>query len=530
MKNSTSLRRRNQFMLFTYTAGMFLFCFLCVICGLDYPLTTPIACFMIGVVLNIIFFTKKINERLIAITTVILLNVTGICTVVATNNPYYLTFLILGLFMVAMYFSFLLNILMGILVIAEIGAFVCIKFPYLAERLSNEEIFWITINATFLIVFSIVQSIYLYVSNKSIEKKNDSMEKEFESKEGYLKLFFENAKDSIAVFDLDGKIINVNPAFVKLYGWTIEESVGKHIPLVPPENYELSQERINDMVGGMSYDLLQTKDMRKDGTLFDAEITLSPILDQEGKVIATSVITRDVSYRKEAEKLRVQSEKLKMAGEIAAGVAHEVRNPLSVISGFVQMMNEDKDSPYAFYTNLIEAEIDRINLIIGEFLVLSKPHAHDTKPFNLSNVLRDILALHKLELKVKNITLNENWGDTDVYINGESNQIKQVFINILKNAVEAIESEGHIEFSISTDAKNVQISIADNGIGMKQEVVDHIFQPFYTTKEKGTGLGMMITEKIVHEHEGDIKIHSTYGKGTEFILTFPLASPSETQA
>lgn len=530
MKNSTSLRRRNQFMLFTYTAGMFLFCFLCLVRGLDYPLTAPIACFALGVLLNVIFFTKKVSECLIAVLTVILLNVTGVWSVFATNNPYYLTFLILGLFMVSIYFSFLLNMTIGLLVMTEIILFICFKFYYLADRLSTEEVFWITITAAFLIVFSFVQSIYLYASNRSIEQKNDSMEKEFESKEGYLKLFFENAKDSIAVYNLEGEVINVNPAFVKLYGWTKEECINNKIPLVPPENYKQSQERIDNMYGGISYDLLQTKDMRKDGTLFDAEITLSPILDQNGNVVATSVITRDVSYRKEAEKLRVQSEKLKMAGEIAAGVAHEVRNPLSVISGFVQMMNEDKDSPYAFYTNLIEAEIERINLIIGEFLVLSKPHAHDAKPFNLSQTMRDVLALHKLELNVKNITLNETWSGADLFIEGESNQIKQVFINILKNAVEAIESEGHIEFSLTAEEDLVRVAITDDGIGMKQEVVDHIFQPFYTTKEKGTGLGMMISEKIIHEHEGDITIESTYGEGTTFIITFPrVEAPIEEQ-
>lgn len=530
MKNSTSLRRRNQFMLFTYTAGMFLFCFLCLVRGLDYSLTAPIICFALGVLLNIIFFTKKVNESLIAVLIIVLLNVTGVWSVFATDNPYYLTFLILGLFMVSIYFSFLLNITVGLLVLTEIILFICFKFHYLADRLSKEEIFWITITATFLIAFSLIQAVYLYASNRSIEQKNDSMEKEFESKEGYLKLFFENAKDSIAVFNLDGKVINVNPAFVKLYGWTKEECIDHNIPLVPPENFKKSQERIDNLYGGVSYDLLQTKDMRKDGTLFDAEITLSPIMDQEGNVIATSVITRDVSYRKEAEKLRVQSEKLKMAGEIAAGVAHEVRNPLSVISGFVQMMNEDKDSPYAFYTNLIEAEIERINLIIGEFLVLSKPHAQDSKPFNLSQTLRDVLALHKLELNVKNITLNETWSDTDLYIKGESNQIKQVFINILKNAVEAIESEGHIEFAMTAEDDLVRITITDDGIGMKPEVVENIFQPFYTTKEKGTGLGMMITEKIVHEHEGDITIESTYGEGTTFTITFPLVeAPIEKQ-
>lgn len=527
MKNSTSLRRRNQFLLFLYTLGMFLFTFLCIIRGLDYPLTAPIICVFIGILLNILFATRKVDERLMAIMMILLLNGTGVVTLINTNNPFYVLFLIFGLLLISLYFSFVLNTVMLVITFSEIALLTYWLFPHLWHALSREQMFWSIVSVLFLTTFSVIQALYLHASNRSIERKNDHMEKEFESKEGYLKLFFENAKDSIAVFDLDNHVIAANPAFVQLYGWSLEESIGKQIPMVPPDYYEASQKRFNDMVAGKSFDLLQTKDMKKDGTIFDAEVTLSPIFDAHGQVIATSVITRDISYRKEAEELRVQSEKLKMAGEIAAGVAHEVKNPLSVISGFVQMMNEDASSPYEFYTKLIKSEIDRINLIISEFLVLSKPHAHDAKNFNIERVLEDMLALFKLEMNVKNITIHEVWDAPNATINGDANQIKQVFINILKNAIEAVEAEGHIEFSMMTTDTHVVVTIADNGIGMKQEIVDNIFQPFYTTKEKGTGLGMMITEKIIHEHRGDIKINSTYGVGTEFIITLPLSDSQQ---
>jgi len=264
--------------------------------------------------------------------------------------------------------------------------------------------------------------------------------------------------------------------------------------------------------------------MKKDGTYFDAEITLSPIFDTEGQIIATSVITRDISYKKEAEQIRIQSEKLKMAGEIAAGVAHEIRNPLTVISGFVQMMNDDQNSPYSFYTNLIDSEIDRINLIISEFLVLSKPHSMNPIDFKIDTVLSDILTLYKPELQTRNIALSEHWNDNDIAITGDANHIKQVFINLIKNAVEAIEKDGDIKLTIEkTSAQFCAISIEDTGLGMKKEVVDHIFEPFYTTKPDGTGLGMMITEKIIQEHHGYIEIESTYGEGTKITIFLPLS-------
>lgn len=524
MKNSTSLRRRNQFLLFLYTLGMFLFTFLCMIRGLDYPLAAPIIFVIIGGIFSIIFATKKLSEPLNAALIILLLNITGVVTLINTDNPFYVLFLIFDLLLISLYFSFILNVVMLIVTFLETGLLTYWLFPELWRALSSEQLFWLLISILFLITFSLVQALYLHASNRSIERKNVSMEKEFESKEGYLKLFFENAKDSIAVFDLDNKVIAANPAFVKLYGWSLEESIGQQIPMVPPDYYEASKKRITNMVAGESFDLLQTKDMKKDGTIFDAEVTLSPIFDANGQVIATSVITRDVSYRKEAEELRVQSEKLKMAGEIAAGVAHEVKNPLSVISGFVQMMNEDVNSPYTYYTKLIKSEIDRINLIISEFLVLSKPHAQDAKDFNIEHILQDMLALFKLEMDVKNITIHEVWDAPNAIIKGDANQIKQVFINIFKNAIEAIEAEGHIDFAMTTTTTHVVVKISDNGIGMKKDVVDNIFQPFYTTKEKGTGLGMMITEKIIHEYKGDIKIKSTYGVGTEFTILLPLST------
>lgn len=530
MENSTSLRRRNQFMLFTMTAGIFLFCLLNVIRDLPYPMTASVLSFLASVFLTGVFLTKRVNERTICFLTILFLNVIGIVTVLNTDNPYYLTFLVLGLFMFSIYMSFIINTVMTIIVAIEITLIISFHFPTLLIDLAPHQLFWLTISFIFFLVFGCIQLLYLHTSSKSMEAQQNDIEMKFESREGYLNLFFENAKDSIAVFDKNNRVVAVNPAFTQLYGWTSEESIGKSIPMVPPEAYELSQKRIQGMLEGQSYDLLQTKDMRKDGTTFDAEVTLSPILDTHGNVIATSVITRDVSYRKEADQLRLQSEKLQTAGEIAAGVAHEVRNPLSVISGFIQVMNEDPHSPYTFYTNLIETEIDRIQLIVNEFLVLSRPHTEDPKVFKLDPILNDILVFFSHELEIKNIVLTTNWLEKNICIKGDPNQLKQVLINIIKNAIDAIEAEGNIDITFQKeDDRHIGIHIADDGLGMKQETVNRIFQPFYTTKEKGTGLGMMISEKIITEHKGKIEIDSTYGQGTIFSITLPICTKEEKQ-
>ncbi|MGG0657091.1 two-component system sensor histidine kinase NtrB [Rummeliibacillus pycnus] len=524
MKHTTDLQKRNQFVLFILIAIIVIRTMIYFLGLQENKISLPNLSILYC--LGIIILTwLKVDERLICILLAIGLNGVGLMINLHSSYTHQLIFLILLLFVLSLYQSFWLNFVMMIVTMVEFYLLLKYHFNNFSHYYNQSDITIFFLHICFFAVIAIIQSSYMNHRWKKVEQEANSKEQELLSKEGYLKLFFENAKDSIAVFDLNNRVIAVNPAFEKLYGWSKEECIGKPIPLVPPENIDRANERICRMLNGESFDLLETKDMKKNGTLFDAEITLSPIFDTEGKIIATSVITRDISYKKEAEQIRIQSEKLKMAGEIAAGVAHEIKNPLTVISGFVQMMNKDQNSPYSFYTNLITSEIDRINLIISEFLVLSKPHSMNPIEFKLDKVISDILALYKPELHLRNITLSEHWNTKNMVIKGDANQIKQVFINLIKNAVEAIESDGDITITFDkTSGQYCKVSIEDTGSGMKKEVVDHIFEPFYTTKPEGTGLGMMITEKIIQEHSGQIKIDSTFGEGTDITVYFPLST------
>lgn len=264
--------------------------------------------------------------------------------------------------------------------------------------------------------------------------------------------------------------------------------------------------------------------MRKDGTFFDAQLSLSPILSPHGEIIGSSVISRDISYIKENENLILQSEKLKLVGELAAGVAHEIRNPMTVISGYVQMMNEDPNSPYYEYTKLIQNETERIELILSEFLVLSKPQANQYAPINLAEALSEVVQFLQYEFQSKAISLNIINEFLNITILGNKNQLKQVFINLFKNAIEAINEDGSITLQVckSKDGKEIYIQMIDTGCGIPPHVLERIFEPFYTTKTKGTGLGMMIINKIVQDHQGSIQIKSKQHVGTEILLTFPI--------
>lgn len=380
---------------------------------------------------------------------------------------------------------------------------------------------------TFLIIAMLLTFFHTFYFSRlwqQLQERNKSMEEALISREGYLQLFFETAKDAMAVFDTDNRVIAINPAFEELYGWSAEDSYGKKISPYPEEKEEIADLQALELLKGKSFTLLDTVDMKKDGTKFHAQITLSPIYDKHRKVIATSVISRDITYQKESELLILQSEKLKLAGEIAAGVAHEIRNPMTVISGFIQLIQQHPKHPYPQYTELIHSELERINLIISEFLVLAKPQAPSVKEFSLRKLIDNIILLFSSEFNLKGIIYMEKWHDNqDHILSGEEHSLKQVFINLFKNAAEAIEPGGSIKLSISLFSdKMVSIKIVDSGSGISPENLKRIYEPFYTTKENGTGLGLLISQKIIQDHGGALNITSEIGKGTTAEVVLPI--------
>lgn len=338
----------------------------------------------------------------------------------------------------------------------------------------------------------------------------------------YLHMFFEQANDAIAVVDLDNHIIDMNPAFEKLYGWNRDTCIGQELFLVPEENRLAADERVARLKTGESIPAFETVDLRRDGTPIHVQLSMSPIFNDDNDMIAISIISQDITYKKNAERRILQSEKLALAGEIAAGVAHEIRNPLTAVSGFIQMMNEDKESPYYTYTQIIQSELARINLIIGEFLVLSKPHIDDVKRLSITDVCLTIATFLQFEFQSKDIHFEQHIPAEDYYILADENQIKQVLLNILRNSIEAVSQQGVINLRLlATTADSITIELCDNGIGMAEDTLDQVFEPFFTTKESGTGLGMVLTNKIIRSFGGDIHIESELNVGTKIAITFP---------
>lgn len=344
------------------------------------------------------------------------------------------------------------------------------------------------------------------------------------STSGYLDLFFEHTQDAIAVFSIDQKVLAVNPAFEELYQWKKAECLGKRIQLYHPSEEENVVHRIQFLLEGRHFKNLRTKEIRKDGTMFEAATTLAPILDKNNNVIAISVIVRDMTERIQAERIKMEAIKLNAIGEMAASVAHEVRNPMTSINGFVQMMNNDPSNPYRAFTEIMENEIKRINLIANEFLILSKPNIKERKEIDLEHLIMEVISHLEHEIIANDIDCNIYLAEYQTTVIGNEESLKQVFINLIRNAIDANTNKGSITFINTISNDTLRITVKDTGSGFHQETFDQLFTPFFTTKDGAAGLGLVISKKIILDHDGTIEINERAKQGAEIIITLPISS------
>nr|WP_239534546.1 HAMP domain-containing sensor histidine kinase [Priestia taiwanensis] len=216
-----------------------------------------------------------------------------------------------------------------------------------------------------------------------------------------------------------------------------------------------------------------------------------------------------------------QSEKLNVISELAASVAHEVRNPLTVVRGFIQLMQQNKVDGNEEYFKLVLTELDRAENIISDYLNLAKPQMEEKKHIHLTRLIHEITTLMSSYAMLKGVFL-QVYVDDDLYVVGDEVKLKQAIVNVLKNGIEAItEMRGYIKISATKEQNKIVIKVKDTGDGMTKDQLLRLGQPFYSLKEKGTGLGLMVTFRIIESHEGIIEYFSEEGDGTEVVITLP---------
>lgn len=237
---------------------------------------------------------------------------------------------------------------------------------------------------------------------------------------------------------------------------------------------------------------------------------------------------KEISDYKLIEQTAYQNDSLAMLGKLSASIAHEIRNPLTAIRGFIQLLHPHLHQlGKEEYAKIILAEIDRANDIIHEFLTSSKPSVPQVSMIPVSALLKEVALLTESEALMKGCQINLHPLQGDMIISGDVKQMKQVVLNMIRNAMEAITERtddfiGKIEIGARREGAEVRIFISDNGKGMDIATLDRLFNPFFTTKENGTGLGLSVSDRIIKNHGGCISVSSRVNEGTRFVISLPV--------
>lgn len=257
------------------------------------------------------------------------------------------------------------------------------------------------------------------------------------------------------------------------------------------------------------------------GEYIDVEMSSTRIHNYMGKTVVISVL-RDLTERKHSQEMLVKSEKLSVIGQLAAGVAHEIRNPLTVLKGFTQLLSRELGNKHMYISTML-SELDRINDIVNEFMTLSKPQFVQFHSNYVYNILNSVISILETQAILVNVNIKISYANQIPLIHCDENQLKQVFINIIKNSIEAMPFGGEIDILVELIERNkLLIRICDQGPGIPQEIIRRIGEPFYTTKENGTGLGIMVCQRIIDAHHGTLHISSEPGSGATIDILLPV--------
>ena len=386
---------------------------------------------------------------------------------------------------------------------------------WLVTKINIADVFWISIVKGILFIIATGSLLY-----KLIERNI----KNIEDREQQLNSLIENNMDAIIQLDRNGNFISANHVTEMISGYSHEElasMTGKDF--ICKEDLDRVRQHFFE-IGKGKPSIIEFSCMIKGGICIQVSMTNVPIVVDD-QIVGMFVIIRDITALKDKEELIRKSEKLSIVGELAAAVAHEIRNPLTSIKGFLQLLEgKDSEKEEKHYYTIMLSEIERINSIVSEFMVLAKPQAVNNQNENITSLLTDVITLLETLAIVKNIEVTKEFEPNVSLVRCEGNQIKQVFINIFKNAIEAVANKGKIHIEVSQmDSDSVRVRFIDNGPGIPTDLITRLGEPFYTTKEKGTGLGLMVSYKIIENHHGRINITSEMNKGTTVDIILPVS-------
>jgi two-component system, sporulation sensor kinase E len=347
------------------------------------------------------------------------------------------------------------------------------------------------------------------------------MEKDLQESEQKFRRIFEDSIDGLMLWNDEFKIVDINSAAEGMFGLSKDKLVGRFITDIFAFQKGKKQEVLDHMGNVIQ------KGKHNGSITFETKNGQKRHFDYSSKHRIFDgmnlTVLQDVSEKVEMQDQLRKSDTLNVLGELAAGIAHEIRNPMTALKGFIQLLEDSIKPEHSMYYQVITSELARIDSIINEFLILAKPQAIRYQENNVNQIIKETVKLLNAQAVLYNVQFNTHYSNDIPLLYCEPNQLKKVFINIIKNAIEVMPSGGNIFITTNCTKENlIHIAIKDEGFGISKEKIKKLGEPFYTTKERGTGLGLMVSYKIIEEHHGSIEIDSEEGKGTVFHIYLPL--------
>ncbi|HEX5041641.1 MAG TPA: ATP-binding protein [Candidatus Polarisedimenticolaceae bacterium] len=345
----------------------------------------------------------------------------------------------------------------------------------------------------------------------------------------FLSQVIDGAAEAIVTLDARGRVVSWNRAAHQIYGWAPAEMLGQRaIDVLVPDDPGIRAEaerREQRLHAGETLRDEGAVHVRQDGKRIEVRLTRSPLYDGGGVYQGSTGIIRDVTLVKEMETRLAEQQQLAAVGELAAIVAHEVRNPLAGIRGGCEIMLEGYvpgETRHEIGTEILR-QVDRLNHMVQDLLLYARPRALTASLSDLHQVLDRCLSLLREDLRGE-VEVVRRFDREIPPLPLDVRQMEQVFLNVLQNAVQAINGPGRIVLATRRALGRVEVVVSDSGPGIAPATMERIFKPFFTTKAQGTGLGLAIVRNIVHAHGGTIQVANPESGGAEFVIALPCAS------
>ncbi|MFH1102811.1 MAG: PAS domain S-box protein [Pseudomonadota bacterium] len=387
---------------------------------------------------------------------------------------------------------------------------------------------------------TIKQRHYLAGMGIDLTERKQAEEALAESEERY-RTVLEANPDPVAVYDMEGKVVYFNPAFTRVFGWPLEERLGKKMDhFVPEENWPETRMMIEKVLAGERFSGIETYRFTKDGKKIPVSVSGAFGRDKKGKIVNSIINLRDISEQKKMEAQLQQALKMEAIGTLAGGIAHDFNNILAIILGNTELAIENVPEWNPAKHNLEEARSAclRARDVVQQLLSFSRKSRIKMKAIKIAPIIKSSLRFLRASIP-SSIEIRENIDENADAILGDPTQINQILINLCTNARDAMHEEGGIleigvenlkidnqdasPYQQQSAGQYVKLSVRDTGKGISPQDINRIFDPYFTTKAvgKGTGMGLAVVHGIVKTHQGVIVVNSNPGKGTTFNILFP---------